>query len=212
MEVAGRVLHGTCGWSDPSIVSLQFLGGCCCVLLTGFHGDNVNLQVSCGRFYPGSAKTSAEKLEVHSRTFGCVEVCVFPSVLTCDQLAIDTVQIVLSSRKGSFCLPCISSLWALLQVDSSLYSIPSAFNVQKWVDSVPRGYVFHFKAFGLFCGSSQGCPTNALPRRVREQLAPHLLSKPTVTLKDLPQHAVKSIWAAFGACIEPAVKARHSLC
>lgn len=97
-----------------------------------------------------------------------------------------------------------------VQVDSSLYSIPSAFNVQKWVDSVPKGYVFHFKAFGLFCGSTQGCPTNALPRRVREQLASYLLAKPTVTLKDLPDHAVKSIWAAFGACVEPAVKACFS--
>lgn len=75
---------------------------------------------------------------------------------------------------------------------------------------MPKGYVFHFKAFGLFCGGSQGCPTNALPRRVREQLAAYLLAKPTVTLKDLPEHAVKSIWSAFAACIEPAVKASLS--
>eukprot|EP00892_Ulva_mutabilis_P001030 jgi/Ulvmu1/10928/UM007_0107.1 len=46
---SGRVLHGTCGWSDASIVS-------------------------CGRFYPRSVKTSADKLAVHCRTFGCVEV------------------------------------------------------------------------------------------------------------------------------------------
>lgn len=61
MDVAGKVLHGTCGWSDPSIVT-------------------------CGRFYPGAAKTSADKLEVHSRTFGCVEVdvsCISSSVFTC---------------------------------------------------------------------------------------------------------------------------------
>lgn len=92
------------------------------------------------------------------------------------------------------------------QVDSSLYSIPSPFNVQKWVDSVPKGYVFHFKAFGLFCGSVQGCPTNALPRRVRDQLASTLLSKPTISLKDLPKSAVQSIWSAFSACVDPAVK------
>ena len=47
---AGRVLHGTCGWSDPSIVA-------------------------CGRFYPKSVRTAAEKLTVYSRTFACVEVC-----------------------------------------------------------------------------------------------------------------------------------------
>jgi hypothetical protein len=49
MEFAGQVLHGTCGWSDPSIVA-------------------------CGKFYPRSVKTSADKLQVHSKTFGCVEV------------------------------------------------------------------------------------------------------------------------------------------
>ena len=48
-ETAGRVLHGTCGWSDPSIVA-------------------------CGRFYPKNVKTSTDKLEVFSKTFACVEV------------------------------------------------------------------------------------------------------------------------------------------
>ena len=48
-KTVGRVLHGTCGWSDPSLVS-------------------------CGRFYPKSVKTSEEKLRIFSRTFGCVEV------------------------------------------------------------------------------------------------------------------------------------------
>jgi hypothetical protein len=52
-STAGCVLHGTCGWSDPSIVT-------------------------CGRFYPRSVKSSSDKLAVFSRTFACVEVRDFP--------------------------------------------------------------------------------------------------------------------------------------
>ncbi|KAK3272191.1 hypothetical protein CYMTET_19500 [Cymbomonas tetramitiformis] len=46
---AGKVLHGTCGWSDSSIVK-------------------------CGRFYPSGVKTAEERLETYSAHFPCVEV------------------------------------------------------------------------------------------------------------------------------------------
>ena len=38
-----------------------------------------------------------------------------------------------------------------VQVDSSCYAIPPPDNVAKWVAQVPKGFMFHFKAFGLFC-------------------------------------------------------------
>ena len=38
-----------------------------------------------------------------------------------------------------------------VQVDSSCYAIPPPDNVAKWVAQVPNGFMFHFKAFGLFC-------------------------------------------------------------
>ena len=44
----GKVFQGTCGWSDSSIVK-------------------------CGRFYPGSVKTSEDRLLHYSRFFPCVE-------------------------------------------------------------------------------------------------------------------------------------------
>ena len=44
----GKVLQGTCGWSDSSIVK-------------------------CGRFYPASVKTSEDRLLHYSRFFPCVE-------------------------------------------------------------------------------------------------------------------------------------------
>ena len=47
-DMKGKVLQGTCGWSDSSIVK-------------------------CGRFYPGSVKTSEDRLLHYSRFFPCVE-------------------------------------------------------------------------------------------------------------------------------------------
>lgn len=47
--VEGKVLMGTCGWSDESILR-------------------------CGRFYPSGIKTAEERLAVYSKHFPCVEV------------------------------------------------------------------------------------------------------------------------------------------
>lgn len=47
-DLVGKVLQGTCGWSDSSIVK-------------------------CGRFYPGSVKTTEDRLLHYSRVFPCVE-------------------------------------------------------------------------------------------------------------------------------------------
>lgn len=47
-DLKGKVLQGTCGWSDSSIVK-------------------------CGRFYPGSVKTTEDRLRHYSRFFPCVE-------------------------------------------------------------------------------------------------------------------------------------------
>lgn len=47
-DLVGKVLQGTCGWSDSSIVK-------------------------CGRFYPASVKTTEDRLLHYSRFFPCVE-------------------------------------------------------------------------------------------------------------------------------------------
>lgn len=47
-DLVGKVLQGTCGWSDLSIVK-------------------------CGRFYPASVKTTEDRLLHYSRFFPCVE-------------------------------------------------------------------------------------------------------------------------------------------
>ena len=82
-EVVGKILQGTCGWSDASIVK-------------------------CGRFYPASAKSTEDRLLHYSRVFPCVEC------------------------------------------DTSNYAIPTPAAVERWIKCVPKGFKFHFKAFGLF--------------------------------------------------------------
>lgn len=47
-DLKGKVLQGTCGWSDSSILK-------------------------CGRFYPLSVKTTEDRLLHYSRFFPCVE-------------------------------------------------------------------------------------------------------------------------------------------
>lgn len=94
----------------------------------------------------------------------------------------------------------------LMQVDSSCYAIPSPRNVEKWVASVPSTFRFHFKVFGLFC--AQSCPTNALPRGVREGLDGSLLAGANVRLSALPEDAVANVWSAFHGAIEPVRKVR----
>lgn len=89
-----------------------------------------------------------------------------------------------------------------LQVDSSCYAIPSPRNVQSWVSSVPNGFKFHFKAFGLFC--AQSCITTSLPRRVRALLPPSMAQAPNVQLQALPDEALTALWDAFHAAIQPA--------
>lgn len=84
-----------------------------------------------------------------------------------------------------------------MQVDSSCYSIPSKDSVSKWIESVPNGYVFHFKAFGMFC--SQKCASNMLPRSVRTPQQHEY-----VRLSEMEPENVDRLWQAFHSCLQPA--------
>lgn len=91
-------------------------------------------------------------------------------------------------------------------MDCSCYAIPSPASVQSWVASVPAGFTFHFKAFGLFC--SQSCVGNALPRDAKVLLPSCQAGPGTVKLADMPEEAVDAVWRRFHAAIEPARKVR----
>ena len=47
--LGGKVLMGTCGWSDESLLK-------------------------CGKLYPSHVKSAEDRLHIYSRHFACVEV------------------------------------------------------------------------------------------------------------------------------------------
>ncbi|MCO5579423.1 hypothetical protein L7F22_033278 [Adiantum nelumboides] len=47
-------------------------------------------------------------------------------------------------RHYSTHFPCV-------EVDTSTYAIPSIVSVKAWLRCVPKGFLFHFKAFGFLC-------------------------------------------------------------
>jgi uncharacterized protein YecE (DUF72 family) len=58
-------------------------------------------------------------------------------------------------RHYSRSFPCV-------EIDTSTYAIPRQDQVREWLAAVPKGFLFHIKAFGLF--PSRSITPGALPR------------------------------------------------
>ena len=61
-----------------------------------------------------------------------------------------------------------SRYFPCVEVDTSNYAIPTIDQITKWVNTVPQGFKFHFKAFGLF--TNRSIAFNALPREIKDKL------------------------------------------
>lgn len=96
-------------------------------------------------------------------------------------------------RHYSTHFPCV-------EVDTSTYAIPSKVSVRRWLQAVPPGFVFHFKAFGLFC--SKSCPITAIPGDIRCKLS-FAGGADYVKLSSLSTGFQDEIWAAFNSTLEP---------
>ncbi|KAG2496693.1 hypothetical protein HYH03_005110 [Edaphochlamys debaryana] len=101
--------------------------------------------------------------------------------------------------------PCV-------EVDSSTYAIPRPNATASWAARVPKGFRFHFKAFGLFCNRS--CPFSALPWEAKQRLrGPDGASgagvAETVSLEELGAEVEAVVWEVFHACLEPVIKAQR---
>ncbi|KAJ7523754.1 hypothetical protein O6H91_18G061600 [Diphasiastrum complanatum] len=135
---ARKVLMGTCGWSDQTLLR-------------------------CGKFYPASVRSAEDRLQHYSAHFPCVEV------------------------------------------DTSTYAIPPISSIKRWIQSVPQGFLFHFKAFGLFC--SKSCPIAALPAIVRSRFSSMRVDH--VQLDSIPASSRDEIWQIFNNSLEPVHEAGH---
>lgn len=98
-------------------------------------------------------------------------------------------------------MPVYANTFGIVEVNTSTYAIPRPQQVQSWVDRVPAGFRFHFKAFGLFCSRSIGY--SALPYELKA-----ITADPgghgNVSLADLGDERVQQIWDIFHAAIAPA--------
>lgn len=101
-----------------------------------------------------------------------------------------------------------SKIWPSVEVNTSCYAVPSPQVTAAWAASVPSRFLFHFKAFGLFC--SKGAPLGQLPPQVREQLPEcisTLHSGSYVHLSQMPAQAVDTAWSLFHAALSPVYQA-----
>ena len=99
----------------------------------------------------------------------------------------------LSRRGGTGCV----------EVNSSTYAIPSPVTVASWVKATSKPFTFHFKAFGLFCGSKVAGRSLPNTLRVRHRLQ----AERSYSYDSLPTEAVDDLWALFNDCLTPVVQA-----
>ena len=104
-----------------------------------------------------------------------------------------------------------SKHWPSVEVNSSCYTILSPATTSKWCAMTPKNsFLFHFKAFGLFC--SKGCPFGQLPAGVRGEVVRHqggdvattdFNTGTFVAMENMPGHAIQQCWDLFNASMEP---------
>lgn len=84
-----------------------------------------------------------------------------------------------------------------VEVDTSVYAIPTSESVRKWTETCPRGFVMHFKAFGPLCKHPFDC-----------KVLPIALRSPVITgqllISDLSVERQDAIWKAFNDSLMPA--------
>eukprot|EP00249_Psilotum_nudum_P030668 c43542_g1_i1 orf=266-1651(-) len=97
-------------------------------------------------------------------------------------------------RHYSTHFPCV-------EVDTTTYAIPSKSSIARWLQCVPKGFLFHFKAFGLFC--SKSCPVTALPIATRSKLSVECLGSDYISLYSLPSSLRDELWQVFNQALKP---------
>lgn len=63
------------------------------------------------------------------------------------------------------------------------------------------GFVFHFKAFGIFCNGT--CSVNNLPWEVKQQLSTVAASSSQVQWSELPSECQQQLWQLFHDGLAP---------
>lgn len=99
-----------------------------------------------------------------------------------------------------------ASRFAMVEVDSSYYAMPSAANAQLWAERTPDDFVFNVKSFRLFTGHATGI--NALHTDLQKALPQALHSKKNLYYKDMPIELLDEMWRRFKVSLQPLVAAK----
>lgn len=94
-----------------------------------------------------------------------------------------------------------SSLFRIVEVDSSYYAMPSDSVSGKWATWSPSGFVFDVKAFRLF--THHPTPIAALPPDIRASLPSTVAAKSNLYLRDVPPEAASELWSRFESALLP---------
>jgi len=92
-----------------------------------------------------------------------------------------------------------ASEFAMVEVNTTYYGLPSAETVAAWDERTPPGFLFNVKSFRLFTGH-QTLP-KVLPKDIREALG----SEPgkNVYYKDVPGELRQELWRRMREVVEP---------
>jgi len=106
-----------------------------------------------------------------------------------------------SARSAEARLQYYASQFNIVEVDSSYYALPNERNSYLWTERTPDDFVFNFKVFRIF--TQHPTPVSALPKAIRNELAPELQGKKNLYYRDLPAELVDGLWQRFESALLP---------
>lgn len=94
-----------------------------------------------------------------------------------------------------------SSVFSVVEVDSTYYALPTQRIAELWVERTPSDFVFDVKAFGWMTGHAT--ETIRLPRMLQDALPNEIADKKRLYAKDVPHEIRDEAWRIFGNAIRP---------
>jgi uncharacterized protein YecE (DUF72 family) len=99
-----------------------------------------------------------------------------------------------------------SSLFSVVEVDSSYYALPTRRVAELWVERTPDDFVFDVKAFGWMTGHAT--ETVRLPRVLQDALPTEAAEKKRLYAKDVPHEIRDEAWRIFADALGPLHEAK----
>jgi len=105
------------------------------------------------------------------------------------------------ARSADARLRYYASQFALVEVDSSYYALPSENTSRLWVERTGEKFVFDIKAFRLF--TQHPTPLTALPQDIRQALPLDVKEKASIYQRDMPTELIRELWRRFERALLP---------